>query len=424
MESMENKIVRKSNKLIEAPHRLTLGEQRILYLLASAIHPDDTEFKSCCISIRDLAEIFNISYTTSLIDNVMASLRKLRVREFELYEDDLKESSGKNSRSTFGWIDNATYRDGEGVVEIKLAEELTPYYLQLRERFTGIPFKAIVFFRNHYSIRFYELLKAVMFKADAKGFFKREISYEELRKKFQIAEHEYKYFKDFRVYVIEPAIKEINASSDIKILKVEYKKTGRKITGVQFNCEKSKQGFLDLDSGSPYVHTIEMGKAEEIALPQEIQDLIGFGIAESTAIKWRKKYGIERIKRNIEYTASKQKLGKVRDPAGYLSRAIADDSASGWKNSEAKKKEEIHIKQVEATQTKAAEDQATAEKLELRKRLLSEFETMPEDEKTRLTELICAKSKTVKTDYIRHGVDGAMFRTNLVIQLKKERGIA
>lgn len=74
---IENKAIRKSNSLIEARYRLTLGEQRILYLLASVINPSDEDFKKYRISIKDLAEVFSISYCGDLIEQVMDSLERL-----------------------------------------------------------------------------------------------------------------------------------------------------------------------------------------------------------------------------------------------------------------------------------------------------------------------------------------------------------
>jgi plasmid replication initiation protein len=58
----------------------------------------------------------------------------------------------------------------------------------------------------------------------------------------------YKLFADFRVNVIAPAIKEINANPDLSILKVDYRKTGRKVTHIVFSCERAKQIQIPLDS--------------------------------------------------------------------------------------------------------------------------------------------------------------------------------
>lgn len=58
----------------------------------------------------------------------------------------------------------------------------------------------------------------------------------------------YKLFADFRVNVIVPAVKEINANPDLSILKVEYLKTGRKVTHIVFSCERAKQTQIPLNS--------------------------------------------------------------------------------------------------------------------------------------------------------------------------------
>jgi plasmid replication initiation protein len=418
VDTSKNLVVRQSNQLIEASYKMSsIAEIRIVRMLIAQIRPADSDLKTYRIDVEQFAKLFNLSPSNNSVYQMLYEAsdalmdRKINIQK--------KDGGWLNLR----WISSSEYTKGDGFVELGFDKKLRPYLIELKGYFTQYQINAITRFRSQYSIRLYEMLKMEQFKISHQtGRFSRAFDYSDLREKMGVGETEYKFFKDFRVSVIEAAKKEINNNPDICISEIEYLKLGqRSVQRIVFHCEIPKQTQLILEDEEPKLEEV---KGNQNINSQDLQDLIGYGIAESTAIKWRKKYGIERIKRNIEYTASKQKLGKVRDPAGYLSRAIADDSASGWKNSEAKKKEEIHIKQVEATQTKAAEDQATAEKLELRKRLLSEFEAMPEDEKNRLTELICAKNKTVKTDYIRHGVDGAMFRTNLVIQLKKERGIA
>jgi plasmid replication initiation protein len=413
---MNNLIVRQGNVLIESSYKIaSLGEGRLIRLLLAQIKPEDEELKAYRISVADFAMVFGLNSQNGrlfeLIDKASEALvsRKISIRE-----------EGKKSFIHMNWLSSAKYVDGEGYVELRFDVNLKPFLLQLKGYFTQYGLDRMIHFKSVYSIRLFELLKIEEFKANHIGKFTRKFEYEELREKMGIEQDEYPFFKDFRVRIIETAKKELNTNSDIFISDVEYLKTMRKVSHIIFHCEKSKQTYLNLQDGSPSLKEV---KEVQNAVPQEIQDLVGLGIAESTALKWRKKYGIDRIKRNTEYTIAKQKAGKVRDPAGYLSRAIADDSASGWAITEAKKKENAQKKQVEANQTTEATDQATQERLALRKRLLSEFEAMDESEKSRLIELVCDTGKMVKYDYEKHGTSGGMFTTNLIIQLKKERGI-
>jgi hypothetical protein len=238
----------------------------------------------------------------------------------------------------------------------------------------------------------------------------------EFRDYMGLKDGEHKDFMALNRRTIVAPIKKINESevSDITV-SVEYRRDGRKVLGLIFKAEKKYQQvlpFMEFEEN----HAFKFAKVAINAKQQN--EYLGNHTPEEIALC------IERANLYGEQLISK---GKTAEYGAIYRKAITE----GWHEQYAEQKalqtkieQDKKTVQAKATQTKAAEDQATAEKLELRKRLLSEFEAMPEDEKNRLTELICAKNKTVKTDYIRHGVDGAMFRTNLVIQLKKERGIA
>lgn len=379
IENIESKVVRKSNSLVEARYKLTLGEQRILYLLASAISPSDDEFKKYRISIRDLADMFSIPYSGELIDQVMDSLERLRIRKFQPYEDDLKAKYGKNSRAIIGWIDYAEYRNGESAVDIKFNERLQPYYLKLKERFTQIPFNVIVYFKSHYAIRFYEMVKEESYKADKNGYFKRSFEYEELRYKFLVEDSEYKYFKDFRVYVIEPAVREINESSDISIFQVDYAKTGRKFSHIVFHCQKKEQKkLLKHEKDDSEVTIIEQEKKPKEA-PKDVQEMVSMGIDEATAYKWRKKYGVKQVNRNLSFTRAMQKAGKIKQSVtGFLCTAIADNLGGSWEFEEEEKEKKRKAREQAERIQEQEQQKIQAQEKKARQALLEDFHSLPE----------------------------------------------
>jgi plasmid replication initiation protein len=116
----------------------------------------------------------------------------------------------------------------------------------------------------------------------------------------------YKLFADFRVNVIARAIKEINANPDLSILKVDYLKTGRKVSHIVFNCERAKQTQIPLDSEH---RRIELPKIEH---PDYITQLMAMGIDEQVAYRWKRKYSVARLRDALTYTKGMQKEGKIR----------------------------------------------------------------------------------------------------------------
>jgi plasmid replication initiation protein len=55
-----------SNKLVEARYSLTVGEQRLIFAMASMIHPDDVDFFVYEMRVKDLAELLNFNLNPTL----------------------------------------------------------------------------------------------------------------------------------------------------------------------------------------------------------------------------------------------------------------------------------------------------------------------------------------------------------------------
>ena len=120
-----------------------------------------------------------------------------------------------------------------------LEATFTPWIAPFIHKLRNIGYKTIsineaVRFKRFYTIRLYELLM----QWESSGV--RLITLEDLRKSFNIDKKSYPAYKDFRVKVLEPSIKEIEQKTSWRI-KNESVKTGQKITSLRFSFEKPKQ---------------------------------------------------------------------------------------------------------------------------------------------------------------------------------------
>ncbi|MCP4491471.1 MAG: replication initiation protein [Gammaproteobacteria bacterium] len=61
----KNPLVVQSNKLIEARYSLTVGEQRLILIMVSMIHPDDVDFYDYEISIKDLSQLLDVDFKSA-----------------------------------------------------------------------------------------------------------------------------------------------------------------------------------------------------------------------------------------------------------------------------------------------------------------------------------------------------------------------
>lgn len=215
-----NKKVRKSNELIQKSRfNLSLQQQKIILFLISQITPYDEEFKTYHFNIIEFCNICGIdikggkSYE-ELKDNIKA------IADKSMW---ITLPDNKNKETLFRWIEAPVIEKNSGIIELKLNQALKPYLIQLRENFTQYDIVFTLLFKSKYSIRLYELIKSIHYDEDKT--FTREFTIDEL--KALIGAETYKTYQDFKRYALNPAIDEINKTSDKTITYTPIKR-GRK----------------------------------------------------------------------------------------------------------------------------------------------------------------------------------------------------
>jgi len=243
----EKFLVTKSNHLVEAGYRLSLNEQRLVLTAISKLDgrkpiPRDNDFT---ITAQEFSSMFNIPIKQAYenLDNAAS----------RLYERDIKTYDGKHkTRERFRWVDGVKYWDGEGKVTLSFSNKIIPYLTLLHTQLTSYDLKQISNLKSSYAIRFYELM--VQFKSTGD----RWIKLDALKDRLELNDC-YDRFYNLKVRIIEPAIKEINNSTNLTVTWETVKK-GRVITGLKFSI-KEKQKKTDSDR-CPY--TIDMLEEAEI----------------------------------------------------------------------------------------------------------------------------------------------------------------
>jgi plasmid replication initiation protein len=213
----------KSNYIIEASYKLSLQEQRLIYILTAKINKDDIEFKPC-------------KFTQTEINNIL-SKHKISFKELKQHINSLKNRDlviiKEKSILETKWLSSAEYFDDDSI-ELCFDNKLQPYLLQLKERFTKLSLDKAITFNSNYSCRIYELLKQY------EGIGQRTASIEALRTMFCIEPQEYKLYGDFKRKVLLQAQKEINLNKTDISFQFEEIKTGRKVTSIKFYIKSNK----------------------------------------------------------------------------------------------------------------------------------------------------------------------------------------
>ena len=374
-------------------------------MLIAQITPNDEDFKTYRIGVTDFARFFGLSENSnSVYELIKKSADELAGRRIMIEKD--------GSWLRLNWLSAASYTRKSGYVEVRFDKALKPYLLGLKGYFTQYELEKVINFKSGHAMRLFELLKMEQFKADSKGYFKRSFEYDELRELLGIEKNEYTFFANFKVKAIDVAVREINANPDISIINVDYPKTGRKVSHIVFHCEKAKQLQLDIDEPPP--------KFEEVGnQPEYIKQLVAFGISEETAYKWKRKYGVARITRNLGFVTGKKNAGKVKDDlAGYVASAMANDYGQGWEDKAKIQQEEAKAKAQKETKREEAEaDRIKAEKAES-DRKWNAFLELPEAEKDETIRRILADKSTALEVYEKKRTESPMIRAIVLPHLK------
>lgn len=225
----KNLQIKKSNALVEAGYRLTLGEHRLILACIAKSQGqtlnDQTLYEVDALSVVDLVGVTRQTAYEELKD----AADRLFNRQITVPYDQAGETPAIRR---FRWVQQIEYVETLGLVRFQFTSALIPYLSELKERFTVYPINDVVKMTSIHAIRLYELL--VQWRSTGK----REIEIAWLKKTFQIADS-YKSISDLKRWVIAPAIEQINLHSPINV-DWKQKKTGRSVTHLVFEFSPKK----------------------------------------------------------------------------------------------------------------------------------------------------------------------------------------
>jgi len=337
-----------SNNLILARYNLSIEEQKIIKILISKIQKDDKDFKDYEFRVTELAEMLGMTY-----DNPYVVLRgitkRLITRGLEF-----RDTETKKLLQT-AWLSSALYAEGEGTISLRFDPYIKPLLLELKTHFTMYELGQIMQFRGQYTIRFFEFRKSHIGRKK----YEVEFTIEELWKILGLKNDEYKLFKDFKNYVIEPARLELLEKTG-KSFSWETIKQGRggKIVAVKFIFDKDDE--LDVvkykkshkKDSVKEAETIESKPSESAnSRKQEdkkanlsyneksiLEELMSFGMSDRKSRFILEEYNIEKIQEKIDML--KRKGDGVKNSPGFLILALDEDWKDEKLNMERQKQEE------------------------------------------------------------------------------------
>lgn len=230
---MNELTVVKCNHVIEAGYRLTLNEQRLILLCIQQIKKGQVVSKHDAFNIKavEFADMFNITTDRAYV-LLQEVADKLYERSLLIFKPDPDEP--KLSHTKTRWISAIDYIPDDGRVKLYFATKVIPFIALLESGFTRYNLEYIANMTSVYGIRFYELFKCWLMGDKSKT---KSISIDELKVLLDLKDekggYQYPSIKDFKKYVLDRGIEDVNQYTDLQAA-YETKKTGRRITHLEF----------------------------------------------------------------------------------------------------------------------------------------------------------------------------------------------
>jgi len=249
----------KSNELIQSRMNWTKLEHRVVAMLIAQLKKSDDQFTEQRVYIKDIADLSGRS-GKSLYDQAEEICQKLldqKVHVRTTTDDGRRRYKGYNCMST------CEYVEGSGYIEAKFNDDMRPFLLQLKRRFTQYSLMSFMQLSSQHSMRIYELLKM------RQGLRYLRISVEELRE-ILCCEHTYKRFTDFKRWVLDNAREELKEKADIYF---NYSVERKGQSPVRVNFVIQPNGEVQLNSGdTALIRSGNEGEGKDIGTAETAEE--------------------------------------------------------------------------------------------------------------------------------------------------------
>lgn len=238
---MKTELVVKDNALINASYNLDLVEQRLILLAIVEARESGKGINAnnpLTIHADSYINQFNVHRNTAY-QALKDACDDLFVRQFS-YQSLSDKGNVINHKSR--WVSEVAYIENEAIVQLIFAPAIVPLITKLEEQFTKYEMQQISNLTSAYAIRLYEIL--IAWRSTGKT---PVIDIEDFRKKIGVLDNEYKRMYDFKKYVLDIAIRQVNEHTDIKTNMEQHKK-GRSISGFSFVFKQKNTTIPDIDN--------------------------------------------------------------------------------------------------------------------------------------------------------------------------------
>lgn len=229
-----SELIVKDNALIQASYTLDTVEQRLILLAIAEARQTGhgiTENSLLEVHASSYINTFNVEKHTAY--TVLRDASKSLFDRYVTYHD-VNPKTGKDRSFHCRWVDKIGYEAQSGIVFLRFTQDIVPLITRLEENFTKYELEQVSRLTSSYAIRLYELL--IQWRSAGKTpVFDLSI----FRQQLGVEPHQYKTMSNFKTYVLDFALNQINELTDITA-KYEQHKKGRTISGFSFTFRQKK----------------------------------------------------------------------------------------------------------------------------------------------------------------------------------------
>jgi plasmid replication initiation protein len=315
-----DKKVRHSNSLIQSPYsqEFSIHEIKIFEIGCASIQADDILLinkknnKSLSFNNHELAKLLNTkaNVISMEIENIAVRLMNKKIHLRKITNADTLEFELINI------IPYAEYKNG--VFNFEINYRVLPYLLELNSNFTEFKLNNLLILNSAYGIKLYKLLYQY------KNIKSRSFQIDELKEQFGIS-NKYNQYYDFRKWIIDPSVKQINEYTDLNVSYNEIK-VGRKVDKLAFNFELKKQEKIKPSSNQDiHIPVINMNEG---LLVEKFEEQIS-SRTKSMISQYQQEKGNNYVEVSIDYAKRNAKTN--------FDKYLADTLTNGWAEVEIKK---------------------------------------------------------------------------------------
>lgn len=231
----DSDFVMQANLISRAAYRMTAMQRRLLFLATARVQADGAGNMSIAMHVGDVVNALGMNDSGE-------SYRMVRDAVKGLMKQVLHFDQEGGGWEMFHWVSYARYIPGEDRLDLEMHSALRPYILELQGHFSRIAIRDFGKLSGRHSQRIFELVTSESGhegkRGNPPGTWWWHVETDRLRELLVVGDSEYKRTSDFRRWVVDEPVREINEAGVGIHITVEYHRHRRRLTGFTFHVER------------------------------------------------------------------------------------------------------------------------------------------------------------------------------------------